>query len=166
MKAKIVKPAELPALIRRLKNNNKKLVFTNGTFDILHAGHVRYLQQARRAGHCLIVGVNSDASVRSYKGLGRPINKERDRLEVLTALECVDFAVLFSEPTPLKLILKIRPEVLAKGADWKMNQIAGANEVKSWGGKVKLLKVVKGRSTTNIIGKVLRVYGSEKLIEK
>lgn len=160
MKQKILLPSTLGRVIARLKKEQKKIVFTNGTFDILHAGHVRYLQKARSLGDLLIVGVNSDASVKKYKGPDRPINPERDRLEVLTALACVDYAILFSEPTPLKLILKIKPDILAKGADWKKSDIAGAREVESWGGKVKLVKLVQGRSTTNVIGKVLKIYSA------
>lgn len=161
MNGKIVSAGKLSTLAAKLRRQGKKIVFTNGTFDILHAGHVRYLKAAKSAGDILIVGVNSDASVKSYKGPDRPLNPEKDRLEVLTALACVDYAALFSEPTPLKLILKIRPHLLAKGADWNKSDIAGAKEVESWGGSVKRIRLVKGRSTTNVIEKVLRVYGTK-----
>ena len=117
------------ALRSRSSRSSKKIVFTNGTFDILHRGHVAYLEKARKAGDVLVVGVNSDASVRAYKGPGRPVNPERDRLFVLAALQCVDYVVLFSDPTPIKLISKLRPDVLAKGADWKLADIVGAVEV-------------------------------------
>lgn len=137
----------------------KKIAFTNGTFDILHAGHVRYLQAAKKTADILFVGVNSDASVKIYKSQDRPINPEKDRMEVLAALDCVDYLVKFSDPTPIELIKKIRPHVLAKGADWKKNQIAGAKEVESWGGKVRRISLVRGRSTTNVIEKILTVYG-------
>lgn len=162
MKHKILTSASLPLTIKTLRRQKKKIVFTNGTFDILHAGHVRYLRQAHSFGNVLVVGVNSDASVRKYKGPGRPINGEKDRLEVLSALSFVDYVILFSEPTPLKLILKIRPEVLAKGSDWGKQSIVGAQEVEGWGGKVRRVRLVQGRSTTNVIQKVLKVYGKQK----
>lgn len=154
MKGKIVHRRQLPRLAARLRSRKKKIVFTNGTFDILHLGHVTYLQKAKNKGDILIVGVNSDRSVKSYKSPDRPFNPERDRLEVLAALECVDYVVLFEEPTPLGLILAIRPEVLAKGADWKKEQIAGAREVESWGGEVARIPLVPGRSTTRILEKL------------
>lgn len=154
MKSKIIKSSQLSGLCLRLKARRKKIVFTNGTFDILHLGHVTYLQKAKKAGDVLIVGVNSDKSVKSYKTPDRPINPERDRMAVLAALECVDYVALFREPTPIRLILAARPDVLVKGADWKKSQIAGAREVESWGGKVRLVSLVPGRSTTAIIQKM------------
>ena len=122
--------------------------------DLLHLGHVRYLFKARRLGDFLLVGVNTDQSVRSYKGPGRPINPEKDRIEVLAALECVDYAVLFDEPTPLPLIEEIKPDVLVKGMDWKKKDIAGARQVESWGGKVKRIRLVPGRSSSRLIGEL------------
>ena len=154
MLRKMTSRASLPTLVRRLKAAGKKIVFTNGTFDILHLGHVTYLEKAHAQGDVLIVGVNSDKSVRSYKGPGRPLNSQHDRMGVLAGLGCVDHVVLFEEPTPLNLILKIRPHVLVKGADWKKSQIAGAREVESWGGRVKRIKLVAGRSTTRILKKM------------
>ncbi len=151
------KTPSLPALkkiLSALKKRGKKIVFTNGTFDILHLGHVTYLQKARKAGDTLVVGVNTDRSVKSYKTPDRPINPEQDRLKVLAALECVDFAILFDDPTPLKLIKALRPDILAKGADWEKSKIAGAKEVESWGGKVVLVPLVANRSTTRIIEKM------------
>ena len=156
MKMKIISRKSLKALCRRLRSRHLKIVFTNGAFDILHLGHVTYLQKAKTFGDVLIVGVNSDLSVKSYKKPDRPINPEKDRVAVLAALECVDYVVLFREPTPLKLIGDTRPHVLVKGADWKKSQIAGAHEVESWGGKVRLVKLVPGRSTTNVIEKLKR----------
>lgn len=135
----------------------KKIVFTNGTFDILHRGHVTYLEKARAAGDLLVVGVNSDSSVRSYKGPGRPVNPQADRLFVLAALQCVDYVVLFSEPTPLRLILRLQPDVLAKGADWKLKDIVGAPEVLSRGGQVKRIQFVKGRSSTKVINRLAEI---------
>lgn len=156
MKRKIIARSILSELAQKLRAAGKKIVFTNGTFDILHLGHVTYLQKAKDAGDVLIVGVNSDASVKTYKGPDRPINPEKDRMQVLAALECVDYVVLFSEPTPLNLIMMARPHVLVKGADWKKSEIAGAKEVESWGGKVKLVPLVEGRSTTNVLKKIAK----------
>ncbi len=162
MTSKILTHRTLPAVLRRLRSRGRKIVFTNGTFDILHAGHVRYLQAAKRAGDILSVGVNTDRSVRTYKDPGRPVNKQSDRLFVLAALECVDFVILFSEPTPLKLIKKIQPQVLVKGADWKIADIVGAQEVQAGGGMVKRIRFLKGRSTTGVIEKVLNAYTKKR----
>lgn len=136
----------------------KKVVFTNGCFDILHAGHVRYLKKARSLGDVLVVGLNSDSSVRSIKGETRPIVPQRERAEVLSALSCVDYVVLFNDATPIKLIEAIRPDVLAKGADWAAKDIAGGDIVKKNGGKIARITLVKGRSTTNIIRRVLELH--------
>ncbi len=157
LKAKIIHRSGLEKLAHNLRRHKRKIVFTNGTFDILHLGHVRYLEQAKAQGDVLIVGVNSDRSVKAYKGPERPVNPEQDRLAVLTALEAVDFALLFDEPTPLKLILALRPDVLVKGADWKKSQIAGAREVESWGGKVRRIRLVPGRSTTAVLEKIKKL---------
>jgi len=126
-------------------------VFTNGCFDLLHAGHVRYLEKARRFGDVLVVGLNSDASVRRLKGRGRPVLRLAERFEILQGLRHVDFVIPFSEATPLKLILRVRPDVLVKGGDWKPSEIVGAKEVRRWGGKVVSGIFVAGRSTTAII---------------
>lgn len=154
MRKKLLPLSSLKKALSKLRSRRQKIVFTNGTFDILHLGHVTYLQKAKAAGDVLVVGVNTDRSVKSYKTPDRPVNPEQDRLAVLGALECVDFAILFDDPTPIKLINALKPDVLVKGADWKKSQIAGAKEVESWGGKVVLIKLVPGRSTTNIIEKM------------
>lgn len=154
MTPKIVSAQKIAWIARSLKRRGKKIVFTNGAFDILHLGHVRYLQKARHFGDVLIVGVNSDASVRSYKGQGRPVNPEGDRLGVLAALSCVDYLVLFSESTPVRLIRRILPDVLVKGADWKKDEIAGAREVEAAGGKIRRISLVKGRSSSTVIEKI------------
>lgn len=151
MASKILSQSSLMKAVRALKRSGRRIVFTNGTFDLLHLGHVDYLQRAKKAGDVLIVGVNTDESVKTYKAPNRPLNGLKDRIRVLTALACVDYAVPFGEPTPLRLILKIKPDVLAKGADWKKNEIAGAREVESWGGKVKRIPLVPGRSTTRLL---------------
>lgn len=118
---------------------------------MLHAGHVTYLEKAKRFGDLLVVGLNSDASVRKIKGPYRPITPEKDRLRVLAALEAVDYVTLFWEPTPLHLIRELKPDILVKGADWRESEIVGAQEVKSWGGRVKRIRLVPGRSTTRIL---------------
>lgn len=150
----------LRSLLKELPKarRGKKVVFTNGCFDILHAGHVRYLKKARSLGGMLIVGMNSDSSVRSIKGDQRPIVPGRERGEVLSSLACVDYVVPFNESTPLRLIEAIRPDILAKGADWAARDIVGADIVKKSGGKVARITLLKGRSTTNIIRRVLELH--------
>jgi D-glycero-beta-D-manno-heptose 1-phosphate adenylyltransferase len=131
----------------------KKLIFTNGCFDLLHKGHVHYLEKASRLGDFLVVALNTDASVKRIKGKGRPLNALRDRLEVLAALESVDYVTWFAQDTPLSLIRKLKPQVLVKGGDWKAHQIVGAHDVLSWGGKVFSLAFVRGQSTTKLIAR-------------
>jgi rfaE bifunctional protein nucleotidyltransferase chain/domain len=138
---------------RNLQTRGRKVVFTNGCFDLLHVGHVRYLQAARRLGDALVIGVNSDASVRRIKGPGRPINSERHRLEVLAALECVTWICLFGEETPLRLIRKIGPDILVKGGDWPVEKVVGRDIVTERGGQVLTIPLVRGVSTTGLIRK-------------
>lgn len=133
---------------------NKKIVFTNGCFDILHAGHARYLAQAKALGDILVVGLNSDESVKKLKGPTRPIQNQDERKELLLALKAVDAVFIFNEDTPLDLIQKVKPHILVKGGDWPEAQIVGADFVKSNGGEVKSLQFVKGKSTTNIVDKI------------
>ena len=135
-------------------NKGKKIVFTNGCFDILHKGHVTYLNEAKKLGDLLLVGLNSDASVKRLKGPERPINNELDRQFVLSQLKAVDFVEIFDQDTPLELILKVKPNILVKGGDWKIDQIVGAKEVLSSGGDVFSLNFVDGYSTTSIIHKI------------
>lgn len=135
-------------------NKGKKIVFTNGCFDILHRGHVTYLAEAKKLGDLLVMGVNSDASVKRLKGPERPINNEEDRKYVLSQLKSVDFVEIFEEDTPLNLINKISPDVLVKGGDWKIDQIVGGKEVIAKGGEVFSLNFVNGYSTTSIIQKI------------
>lgn len=156
MAAKILTQNKLSSIVRRLKAQGKRIAFTNGTFDILHLGHVTYLQKARSSADVLVVGVNTDRSVKTYKDPTRPVNPEQDRIKVLTALACVDYAILFNDPTPLRLIEEIKPDVLVKGADWAVKDIVGAREVLAWGGKVKRIPLVKGRSSTRVI-KILKL---------
>ena len=138
----------------RQDNADKKIVFTNGCFDILHVGHKRYLQEAATLGDILIVGVNSDDSVRRLKGPDRPVNSEQDRAEMLCAMGFIDYVVIFSEDTPYELIKKIQPDVLVKGGDYKPEEVVGKDIVEARGGELKLIKFVDGKSTTNIINKI------------
>lgn len=144
---------EISSALKSLKSSGKKIVFTNGCFDLLHVGHVRYLQEARAQGDVLVVGVNSDASTRRLKGPTRPVQNENDRAEILAALGCIDFSVIFTEDTPQNLIEQVRPDVLVKGGDWAVDQIVGAPFVQSYGGEVRSLHFVDGKSTTKIIEK-------------
>ena len=146
----------LPGLKRALRKYKakKKIVFTNGCFDLLHAGHVSYLEKARSLGDALIIGLNSDSSVKKLKGKSRPLIEQKNRARVLSALSCVDFIVIFSAPTPLSLIKKIKPNVLVKGGDWKIKDIVGADFLRSYGGTVKSLPYLKGFSTKGLIKKI------------
>jgi rfaE bifunctional protein nucleotidyltransferase chain/domain len=137
-----------------LENKGKRIVFTNGCFDILHRGHVTYLAEAKKLGDLLVIGLNSDESVKRLKGPQRPINNENDRQYVLSQLKSVDFVEIFNEDTPLNLILKVLPNILVKGGDWKIDQIVGAREVIANGGDVFSLNFVDGYSTTSIIHKI------------
>lgn len=150
---RVLNDSNLSAQVEAYKKENKKIVFTNGCFDLLHIGHVTYLEEAKKLGDVLIVGINTDASVRVLKGPTRPIQNENDRSAILAALKAVDHTVLFSEDTPLNLIKKIKPDVLVKGGDWKIDQIVGSDFVMSYGGQVKSLNFVNGKSTTAIIEK-------------
>jgi rfaE bifunctional protein nucleotidyltransferase chain/domain len=154
----IVSRRALVRLRRGLKKKGARVVFTNGTFDILHRGHVEYLAAARRMGDALIVGLNSDASIRRIKGKGRPINPSRDRAAVLAALASVDYVCMFTADTPLAMIRRLIPDVLVKGADWKTTQIVGRELVEAHGGVVRIIRLTPGRSTTGVIARVLRNY--------
>ena len=137
--------------IRRAHRRGERVVFTNGCFDLLHVGHVRSLEEARSFGDRLVVGVNRDASVRRLKGPERPIVAERQRAEMVAALHCVDWVVLFGEDTPRALIRALRPDVLAKGGDWKPEEVVGREDVLSWGGRVERLRVVPGVRSTLLV---------------
>ncbi len=150
----ILTAEEFKTIRKKLKSENKKLVFTNGCFDILHKGHAVYLNQAKSLGDVLIVGVNSDRSVKGLKGEGRPINNENDRAYLLDNLKSVDIVIIFDEETPYELIKKIVPEFLVKGGDWKEEDIVGWDIVKANGGKVMSLQYIDNYSTTNIINKM------------
>jgi rfaE bifunctional protein nucleotidyltransferase chain/domain len=157
LSAKVKKSSELSKLLPHLRSKGKRIVFTNGCFDILHVGHVDYLSKARSLGDVLVVGLNSDSSVRKIKGKTRPINNERDRAKVLSSLSCVDYISIFSESTPERLIRELKPDILAKGGDWKVKNIVGGEFVRSCGGKVKKIPFVKGYSTTSLIKKIEKI---------
>ena len=155
---KILTLEDLVARLGKVRKSGHKIVFTNGCFDIMHVGHVRYLADARSEGDLLVVGLNSDASVRIIKGDKRPIVRQNHRAEVLASLGCVDFIVIFDEPDPLKLIQTLKPDVLVKGEDWTEDAIVGAESVKSQGGKIVRISFVEESSTTAIIEKILQRY--------
>jgi rfaE bifunctional protein nucleotidyltransferase chain/domain len=155
--------AEAAALAERLRREGKRVVFTNGVFDLLHPGHIRYLQHARSLGDALIVGVNSDRSVRANKGSSRPITPEVERAELLAALACVDAVAVFDDDTPAEIIRRIQPDVLVKGADWAADAIVGRDTVEARGGKVVRVDVEPGWSTSAIIEKIRGSTGSKDL---
>jgi D-beta-D-heptose 7-phosphate kinase/D-beta-D-heptose 1-phosphate adenosyltransferase len=162
MEAKIKNITQLNKIIKRLKTKGKKIVFTNGCFDILHFGHAKYLKEAKRKGDVLIVGVNSDSSVRKIKGNKRPIINEAHRAGLIAALESVDFVVIFKEETPSRVIKTLKPDILVKGADWAQKDIVGRDFVLRRGGKVYTVKLVKGFSSTNLIKKIAKAFQRDK----
>ncbi|MDD5496602.1 MAG: D-glycero-beta-D-manno-heptose 1-phosphate adenylyltransferase [Candidatus Omnitrophica bacterium] len=156
MTEKIKQGAALSRAVKALRSKGKRIVFTNGCFDILHYGHIKYLHDAKRLGDILVIGLNSDRSVKALKGSGRPINKALDRARVLAALGFVDLVTVFDEETPAKLIKRIEPDILVKGGDWRMEDIVGSKFVRSRGGRVFSLPFVKGYSTTKTIKRMHR----------
>ncbi len=150
----LVKQTELNNLITQLRKQGKTIVTTNGCFDILHVGHVRYLNKAKSFGDVLIVALNSDKSVKSIKGENRPINNENDRAEVLSALRSVDYVVLFDEDSPVNLLLQIKPDVHTKGADYTIETLPEAKAIIEAGGRIEFISFVEGKSTTSIIDKI------------
>ncbi|MHB8846433.1 MAG: D-glycero-beta-D-manno-heptose 1-phosphate adenylyltransferase [Nitrospirota bacterium] len=159
MQTKIKTVQELRPLLAILRAAGKKIVFTNGCFDIIHTGHTRYLARARSFGDLLVVAVNSDSSVRTIKGEKRPINAQAERAETLAALASVDFVTIFDEPDPYKVISALQPDVLVKGGDWPIEKIIGRDVVEARGGRVVNVPYVEGASTTGIIEKIVRIYG-------
>jgi len=158
MPEKILQREDLKDKVQALKKAGKKIVFTNGCFDFLHIGHVRYLKAARAEGDVLVVGVNSDHSVCKIKGPRRPVVPENERAEVLASLACVDFVTLFDEPDPLVTIRLLMPDVLVKGADWEEDAIVGRDVVEAKGGRVVRIPLTEGASTSRIIEKILANY--------
>lgn len=157
---KVKRRSELCKVLEQARAEGKTIVFTNGCFDILHIGHVRYLQDARSLGDLLVVGVNSDDSVRRLKGPERPVVPEFERVEILAALECVDYVTIFTEDTPVELILAIRPHIHVKGGDYRPEDLPEADAVRSVGGRIEIVSYTstdtEGRSTTNLIGKIVK----------
>ena len=153
--AQVLNLTELTAERARLREAAQRVVFTNGCFDLLHPGHVRYLQQARALGDVLIVALNSDRSVRELKGPARPILQEAERAEVIAALACVDYVMIFDDPTPQRVIATLLPDVLVKGGDWSIENIVGREEVEAVGGQVLSLPFVDGLSTSDLIARIL-----------
>jgi D-beta-D-heptose 7-phosphate kinase/D-beta-D-heptose 1-phosphate adenosyltransferase len=158
MKQKIRERKDLLRIIKNLKAKGKRIVFTNGCFDLLHIGHIRYLEKARTLGDVLVVGVNSDSSVRKLKGPKRPVLPVKERVEILSGLGCVDYITIFDEIDPLKLITSLKPNVLAKGGDWTKEQIVGKEVVERSGGEVVIIPFIKGASTSNLIETILKRY--------
>jgi rfaE bifunctional protein nucleotidyltransferase chain/domain len=158
MSEKILDREVLKETVQSLKKGGKKIAFTNGCFELLHVGHVQYLQAARAEGDILVVGVNSDHSVHQIKGPKRPVVPENERAEVLASLACVDFVSLFDEPDPLEIISSLLPDVLVKGADWAKDAIVGRDIVEAHGGRVVRIPLTQGASTTSIIEKILDSY--------
>ncbi len=159
--AKILSLNELCAERERLRQAGRRVVFTNGCFDLIHPGHVNYLQQARRLGDALVVALNSDRSVRELKGEKRPILDQNERAEVVAALGCVDYVTVFDDPTPREVIAALLPDALVKGGDWGIDQIVGREEVEAAGGRVLSLPFVEGCSTSEIIERIIRRYARD-----
>jgi len=155
---KIKKKEEISHIAEKLKAENKVIVFTNGCFDILHSGHIKYLYDAKKLGDILIVGLNSDSSIKRIKGEKRPIINQEERAYIISALEMIDFIVIFDDDTPYELIKRIKPNILVKGGDWDIEKIVGKDIVESYGGKVLNIPFVEGKSTSNIIQRILDVY--------
>jgi D-beta-D-heptose 7-phosphate kinase/D-beta-D-heptose 1-phosphate adenosyltransferase len=159
---RVLTAADAVALVQQLRAEGRKVVFTNGVFDLLHSGHVRYLQAARAEGDALIVGVNSDRSTRAIKGPERPVVPEEERAEVVAALASVDAVVIFDQETPHEIIRLLQPDVLVKGADWPADQIVGRDIVEARGGRVVRVPVILGRSTTSILRRVQAVPSADE----
>ncbi len=157
METKIISPVTASRILKKLHSQGKRIVFTNGCFDIIHAGHIKYLSKAKSLGDVLVVGINSDTSVRALKGRLRPVNNERDRSTILSSLYFVDYVVIFKDATPERLIKRLSPDILVKGGDWKIKDIVGSRHVRERGGKVVRIPFVKGKSTTSIIHKISKL---------
>lgn len=157
---KIKSLPSLERIVRDLKARGRRVVFTNGCFDLLHAGHIKFLEQARSLGDLLIVGLNDDGSVRALKGPERPLIGQEERARIMAALNCVDYVTLFSELTPERLIADLKPDVLAKGADYTREQVVGRDIVEAYGGVVELIPLVEGRSTSGLVQAIVERYNN------
>lgn len=146
-------------LSRRLHTKGQKLIFTNGCFDILHVGHVKYLEEAKSLGDVLMVGINSDRSASILKGPGRPLITEDERAKIVSSLYCVDYAIIFDESTPIQLISELKPDIHVKGGDYKIQNLPEYDAVYSYGGKIQLVSYTNGKSTTNIVNRIINTYG-------
>jgi rfaE bifunctional protein nucleotidyltransferase chain/domain len=155
---KIIEKNALKKKLEKLRREGKKIAFTNGCFDILHVGHIRYLREAKKTADILVLALNSDSSVRAIKGNKRPLTCEGERAEILAALEFIDFVTIFEETTPLELIIDLKPDVLIKGGDWPEEKVVGREEIKKWGGRVAIIPEISGKSTTNIVEKIKKMY--------
>jgi rfaE bifunctional protein nucleotidyltransferase chain/domain len=151
----IVNRTKAKTIAEKWRDDHKKIVFTNGCFDILHRGHIEYLRKAKLLSDVLIIGLNSNESVQRLKGEPRPYQDEQDRAIILSALEMVDLVVIFEEDTPLKLICELKPDILVKGGDYDFHSVVGASEVKSWGGTVKIIPFLKGFGTSKLVKKII-----------
>lgn len=151
---KIVDLEPLKEILNSEKDRGKRIVFTNGCFDLIHIGHIRYLKKASKLGDILVLGLNTDSSVRKLKGENRPITPENDRAEILAALEMIDYVILFNEETPLKLISELKPDILVKGADYQGKKVVGKEIVEENGGRIELIQFEEGKSTSNLIDKI------------
>ena len=158
MRGKIKGRENLRAILNGMKTEGKRIVFTNGCFDLLHVGHIRYLEEAKALGDILVVGMNSDRSVRNLKGSERPILPEEERAEILSALGCVDYVTIFDEADPFRLISQLKPHILVKGGDWTKETTVGKEVVEEAGGEVVIIPFVKGFSTSNLIQRILKRY--------
>jgi len=156
--SKILTHEGLAEVVAKRQASGEKIVFTNGVFDLIHVGHIRYLQEARALGDALIVAVNADSSVRSFKGDLRPIISEDDRAELIASLACVDYVTLFDTRTPVPVIEKVHPLIYAKGGDYRIEDLPEYPVVRGYGGEVKILSLVQGKSTTNLIAKICKAY--------
>jgi D-beta-D-heptose 7-phosphate kinase/D-beta-D-heptose 1-phosphate adenosyltransferase len=156
-RSKVKTIRQLKPILARLRRRGERVVFTNGCFDLLHIGHLRYLQRSRRCGDRLVVGINSDRSVKKIKGPPRPLLPQAERAELLAALSCVDYVTIFDESDPLAVITALRPDVLIKGSDWGKNEIIGRDVVERRGGQVRRVPLIKGVSTTKLIEKILKL---------
>jgi len=159
LESKVIKNhLKLQKIVSGLRLQGKKIIFTNGCFDILHYGHVKYLEDSKKKGDILIVAINSDASIKSIKGNKRPITQEKDRLRIIAGLQSVDYVTIFDDDTPIKLIMLLKPDILIKGADWKKNKIVGSGFVLKHGGKIYSVNLIPGRSTTSLINKIAKSF--------
>jgi rfaE bifunctional protein nucleotidyltransferase chain/domain len=158
IKGKIKDLLKLKKIIVNLKKNGKRIVFTNGCFDIIHSGHLKYLKEAKQKGDVLVVAINSDSSAKIIKGKKRPVIPQQDRAEVVAGLESVSYVTIFNEPTPLNLIKQLKPDILVKGGNWKKKDVVGKDFIETYGGKTFIIPLIKHRSTTAIIKTILKRF--------